>query len=121
MVSVDYYITATKTSISRQALSPLARFYPVAIGQLCNTASFLACSNLLFSNRNSDHEVAGEKSQTPCLERTALSMAGMGSIAEPMVLAANPKSLDLQRDSPDMELDFVRGLELNSTSQTIES
>ena len=48
-------------------------------------------------------------------------MSGMGSIAEPMVLAAHAKSLDLQRDSPDMELDFVRGLELNSTSKTAES
>ena len=81
----------------------------------------MACSNLLFSHRNSDHQVAGEKSQTPCLERTALSMAGMGSIAEPMVLAAHAKSLDLQRYSPDMELDFVRGLELNSTGETAES
>ena len=48
-------------------------------------------------------------------------MAGMGSIAEPMVLAAYAKSLDLQRYSLDMELDFVRGLELNSTSKAAES
>ena len=48
-------------------------------------------------------------------------MAGMGSITEPMVLATHAKSLDLQRYSPDMELDFVRGLELNSTGETAES
>ena len=45
----------------------------------------------------------------------------MGSIAEPVVLGAHAKSLDLERDSPDMELDFVRGLELNSTGETAES
>ena len=48
-------------------------------------------------------------------------MAGMGSIAEPVVLGAHAKSLDLQRYSPDMELDCVRKLELNSTGEAAES